>query len=120
MADRPARLNARVNASAVVLICALASSIGADGSKARSPKLKLLAMVTMLKPVGIGQYAPGSSSCAGARAGSTRSAKTAAVQTRGNVVTTYGCGARRIGLSGKVAAMFQIAPSVDVRAAISH
>ena len=44
----------------------------------------------------------------------------AAAQARGNVATCYGCGASRIGLSGKVAAMFQIAPSVDVRAAISH
>ena len=54
-ADRPARLNARVNASAVVLILALASSIGADGSNARSPQLKLLAVVKMFSPLGMGQ-----------------------------------------------------------------
>ena len=55
LADRPARLNARVNANAVVLILALASSMGADGSKAESPQLKLLAVVKMLSPLGMGQ-----------------------------------------------------------------
>ena len=47
LADRPARLNARVNENAVVLIVALASSMGAAGSNARSPQLKLLTTVTM-------------------------------------------------------------------------
>src|SRR5687767_2805919 len=73
-ADRPARRNARVNASAVVLIVALASSIGPEGSNATSPQLVLLTTVTMFNPAGIGQYAPGSSSCAGADIGISRSA----------------------------------------------
>ena len=62
LADRPARLNARVKENAVVLMVALASSMGADGSNATSPKLKLLTTVAMFNPLGIGQYAPGSSS----------------------------------------------------------
>ncbi len=55
LADRPARLNARVNATTVVLILALASSMGSAGSNARSPQLKLLTAVMMLMLLAIGQ-----------------------------------------------------------------
>ncbi len=75
LAERPARLKARVNDSAVVLILAFALSIGADGSNARSPQLYTLEMVTMFSVTGMGQYAPGSSSCADANAGSRSRAK---------------------------------------------
>src|SRR6185295_1160348 len=51
LADRPARPNARVYANAVVLIVALASSMGAEGSNAKSPQLRLLTTVTMLRPL---------------------------------------------------------------------
>ena len=54
-ADRPARLNARVKEKAVLLIVALASSIGADGSKATSPQWRLSTTVTMFNPTGSGQ-----------------------------------------------------------------
>ncbi len=74
LADRPARLNALVYMRAVVLIRALASSMGAAGSNARSPQLKLLTTVAMFIPVGMGQYAPGSSSCAEALNGISTSA----------------------------------------------
>jgi hypothetical protein len=69
-----------VNENAVVLILALPSSMGADGSNARSPELKLLTTVTMFNPVGIGQYAPGSSSCADAHRGISRRARVATAQ----------------------------------------
>src|SRR4030095_10483394 len=75
-ADRPARLNARVNANAVALIFAFASSIGATGSNATSPQLKPLMSVTRFRLAGRGQYAPGSSSCADVAAGSSRTANT--------------------------------------------
>ena len=42
-----------------------------------------------VQPLGMGQYAPGSSSCARARPGSTRSAKTVAAQTQGNGVGRF-------------------------------
>ena len=41
--------------NAVVLMVALASSMGADGSNATSPKLKLLTTVAIFNPLGIGQ-----------------------------------------------------------------
>jgi hypothetical protein len=44
-----------VNANAVVLMVALASSIGAAGSNATSPMLRLLTTVRMFRPAGIGQ-----------------------------------------------------------------
>ena len=75
MAERPARPKARVNEMAVVLILALALSIGADGSKARSPQLYALETVMTFRVTGMGQYAPGSSSCADANAGSRSRAK---------------------------------------------
>src|SRR5688572_5707166 len=78
-AERPARPKARVSDSAVVLILALASSIGTAGSNATSPQLKLLTTVTMLSPFGSGQYAPGSSSCAKAPAGTHRQTIVASV-----------------------------------------
>src|SRR5215218_1803524 len=78
LADRPARLKDRVNANAVVLIAALPSSIGADGSNARSPQLKVFTAVTIFTPVAMGQYAPGSSSCADANAGSSTTSVAAA------------------------------------------
>ena len=65
-----------MNANAMVLIRALASSMGAAGSNATSPQLKVLTAVTMFNPVGMGQYAPGSSSCADAATGVSRSAST--------------------------------------------
>jgi hypothetical protein len=81
LADRPARLKARVNANADVLMVAEASSIGADGSKATSPQLVVLATVTMFRPAGIGQYAPGSSSWATVGDGSATSAQAASAHT---------------------------------------
>ena len=58
-----------------MLILALALSIGADGSKARSPQLYALETVTTFRVTGMGQYAPGSSSCADANVGSRSRAK---------------------------------------------
>src|SRR6185436_4115110 len=95
LADRPARLNVRVIANAVVLILALASSIGAAGSNARSPKLKLLTAVTMFNPLGRGQYAPGSSSCAAELTGVSRSASAAAARENENTVLTADRRSRR-------------------------
>jgi hypothetical protein len=72
LADRPATLKARVNATAVVRIVAVALSTGSDGSKATSPQFTPAMTMTMLKPLGIGEYAPGSSSWAAATAGESR------------------------------------------------
>ena len=77
MADRPARLKARVNANAVVLILALASSIGADGIEGRIAPMKVSMTVKMFNSFGIGQYAPGSSSCADADTDDSRKASAA-------------------------------------------
>ena len=73
LADRPPRPNARVYASADVAMVAAASSTGKDGSKETSPQLTPPIAVTMFSPLGIGQDAPGSSSCARPGAGDTSS-----------------------------------------------
>ena len=64
---------------------------GAAGSNARSPQLKLFTTVTMFKPAGMGQYAPGSSSCADAHTGISSSVSA----TTGSLVRTAGGGCLR-------------------------
>ena len=63
--------------------------MGAAGSKATSPKLKLFDTVKMFNPAGSGQYAPGSSSCANPAAGDSRRARTVTVRRTNLVLLIY-------------------------------
>src|SRR4051812_36859101 len=80
MAERPDRLKARVKETAVEVIVAVASSTGSAGSNVTSPQLTPPTAVKMFKPLGRGQYAPGSSSWADARTGHITSTNAAIIR----------------------------------------
>src|SRR4029079_11518325 len=68
--------------------------MGAAGSNATSPQLKLFTTVAMFSPEGSGQYAPGSSSCADRESGTSSSANTVAATRLGLRLTAFGDVAR--------------------------